>query len=88
MKTLIIENQFRKDLKSIRKRGVDLSKLETLIPLLQNDEPIPPRHRPHKLAGEWKGVWECHVLPDLLLIYDFDAETLSLIRLGSHADLF
>ena len=51
---------------------------------------IPPTMRPHKLSGNYKGCWECHILPDLLLIweqYEVEKEIL-LIRVGSHSELF
>lgn len=88
MKALIIENSFRRDLKLYRKRGVKLDTLEQIITLLRDDQPLSPKHRPHKLQGEWRHVWECHVGPDFLLLYQFDDTTVTLIRLGSHSDLF
>ena len=53
-----------------------------------NDQPLPPRRRDHELSGEWGGYRECHVKPDLLLIYRKpDAETLWLAWLGSHSEI-
>ena len=48
------------------------------------------KHRPHKLRGEYSGYWECHVKPDLLLIWSENSEILllELIRTGTHSDLF
>ena len=55
---------------------------------LANDEPLARRQRDHGLSGEWADHRECHVRPDLLLIYQKpDADTLLLVRLGSHAEL-
>jgi mRNA interferase YafQ len=46
-------------------------------------------HRDHDLSGDWAGYRECHIKPDLLLIYrKSDADTLRLARLGSHSELF
>ena len=63
-----------------------------LLPVLlalANDDPLEPRHRDHELSGDWQGYRECHVKPDLLLIYrKTDAETVRLARLGSHSELF
>lgn len=65
---------------------------DDLIPVLEaltNDRPLEPRHRDHDLSGDWAGYRECHVKPDLLLIYRKpDAVTLRLARLGSHSQLF
>jgi len=50
---------------------------------------LEPRHRDHDLTGDWAGYRECHIKPDLLLIYRKpDSETLWLARLGSHGELF
>jgi mRNA interferase YafQ len=50
---------------------------------------LEPRHRDHDLSGDWAGYRECHIKPDLLLIYRKpDTVTLRLARLGSHSELF
>lgn len=53
------------------------------------DQPLDARHRDHDLSGDWAGYRECHVKPDLLLIYrKSDSDALRLARLGSHSELF
>jgi mRNA interferase YafQ len=55
---------------------------------LANDEPLPESLRDHALGGEWKDHRDCHVKPDLVLIYiKPDADTLQRVRLGSHSEL-
>jgi mRNA interferase YafQ len=81
-------NAFRKDLKRIRKRGLDLEKLKTIVRLLAMQEPLPARNRDHNLTGDWVAHRECHIEPDWLLIYRIDEESLVLERTGSHSDLF
>jgi len=62
--------------------------LLTVAGLLAADESLPARFRDHALTGDWVGYPECHLKPDLLLIYDKpDDKTLVLRRLGSHSDL-
>jgi len=56
--------------------------------MLAVDGELPAGYRAHKLSGEWKGVWECHIEPDWLLIYEVTANELVLIRTGTHRDLF
>jgi len=85
-------NAFRRDFKRVR-RGQHRRDLETLIPffvaLLAEDQPLPARNHDHALGGEWQDYRECHLKPDLLLIYRKpDAEVLQLVRLGSHSELF
>jgi mRNA interferase YafQ len=82
-------NVFRRDFKR-EKRGQHRSDLDAAltftVSLLVEDKPLPERNRDHPLAGEYR---ECHLKPDLLLIYRKpDAEVLQLIRLGSHGELF
>jgi len=62
----------------------------TAVNTLARGEALAPRYRNHKLAGEFFGCFECHLQPDLLLIYliDREAQVLQLVRVGSHAELF
>lgn len=63
--------------------------LEEIIGLLVLDKPLPIRCRDHALSGNWKNHRECHVKPDLLLIYQKRGkDLLYLVRLGSHSELF
>lgn len=82
----------RRDFKRERagKHGKRLTTLLTHVVMsLANDEPLPPASRDHPLSGAWSDHRECHMKPDLLLIYRKpDACTLQLVRLGSHSELF
>jgi len=85
-------NAFRRDFKR-ESRGRHRHELETAltvaISLLADDKPLPERNHDHALAGDWQDHRECHVKPDLLLIYRKpDAKALQLVRLGSHSELF
>lgn len=71
------------------KRGASVTKLNSILSLLMNNEQLPARSRPHFLSGEWKGFSECHIEPDWLLIFDLEnPEVVALHRTGTHADLF
>ena len=62
--------------------------LNLLVDQLADDLQLQPRHRDHSLSGQWKSHRDCHVKPDLVLIYmKPDSETLVLQRLGSHSEL-
>ena len=80
--------QFKKDVKRIKRSGKDMQKLLRVIDLLMSQTPLPDRCRPHKLTGDYKDWWECHIEPDWLLVYKADAQRLKLARTGSHSDLF
>ena len=90
MLDLVTTTQFRKDLKLIRKRGYDLSKLDDVLQTLLAEEPLQEKHRDHDLTGDYRGFRECHIEPDWLMVYAVDKGKLILTasRTGTHSDLF
>ena len=90
-KTTIWTVRFKRDFKrEFKTYGKDLDiMLIDVLAFLIFDALLPAKYQDHKLTGEWGGLRECHLKPDLLLIYEkLDTETLRLARLGSHAELF
>lgn len=91
MRTIERTGQFKRDYKREVKgvhRGTLDADLVAIVTALVNDRPLDARHRDHALTGDWKDHRDCHVKPDLVLIYRKpDASTLQLVRLGSHAQL-
>ena len=83
-------SRFKKDLKQVKKQGKDIDKLFEIIEKIANDEVLDEKYRDHSLIGNYKGTRECHIEPDFLLIYEKidDILVLSLVRTGSHSDLF
>jgi mRNA interferase YafQ len=62
--------------------------LMEVVNLLAADRPMPRRNADHPLSGEWKDFRDCHLRPDLILIYRKpDDASLELVRLGSHSEL-
>jgi mRNA interferase YafQ len=92
MRTIERSSAFKRDYKreAKGKHRVTLdADLMAVLAALANDQPLEDRHRDHELSGNWAGYRECHVKPDLLLIYrGTDSNTLRLARLGSHSELF
>ena len=81
--------QFKKDFKKIRKPPIDdLKIIFNIIAFLENRELLDTKYRDHDLQGNYKGFRECHIKPDLLLIYKQTVSELSLARIGSHSELF
>lgn len=82
--------QFKKDYKLAIKRGRDINLLDEIIRLLAKGEPLPEKNRDHTLSGNWAGHRECHIQSDWLLVYhvENDVLVLTLVRTGSHSDLF
>lgn len=90
MYSLEATHQYLKDLKLARKRSLDENKLNEIIKLLIDGKTLPARYHDHKLKGNFKGLNECHISPDWLLIYEKNTtiKLITLIRTGTHADLF
>lgn len=88
MRTLVYSGQFKRDVKMVKKRGKDMSKLKDLIKLLINDQPLDYHYKDHQLTGNWNGFRDAHIEPDWLLIYKIDDEELRFERTGRHTDLF
>lgn len=90
MLDLVLTNQFKKDLKRIRKRGYKIQLLDEVLKNLQNEIPLDEKYRDHALIGDYIEFRECHILPDWLLIYAIDHGQLILTasRAGTHSDLF
>lgn len=80
---------FRKNLKKYRHKKLVLKELKTVVELLVNESPIPPKYRDHELKGNYKGVRELHLKPDDLLLYVKVLHgKVTLLAIGSHAELF
>lgn len=88
MRLIRYTTQFKKDIKRIRKRGKDFSKLKVVIDKLIAGEALAAKYKDHALVGNFRGARDCHIEPDWLLIYEIDDEELILVRTGSHSDLF
>ena len=91
MRTIERTGQFKRDYKR-EARGQHRASLDaSLVPLLMalaKDQPLEPRYHDHPLSGEWTDHRDCHVKPDLVLIYQKpDDDILRLVRLGSHAEI-
>lgn len=89
MKELRYTRQFKKDLKRFLNQPKKLKALMEVLDKLRNDIPLPQKCRAHVLKGEYAGCLECHIESDFLLIWiDEETNTLALLRLGSHSELF
>ena len=88
MRRIRQQQPFLNDFKRLKRRGKDAADLFAVVELLVEDGELPAAYRPHQLSGEWKGLWECHIEADWLLIYEVSANEVLLIRTGTHRDLF
>jgi mRNA interferase YafQ len=81
-------NRFEKDLKRMQKRGKDIAKFKTVALKLMAGKVLEPRYCDPLLVGNFANRRDCHIEPDWLLIYRFEADKVIFERTGSHADLF
>ncbi|MDR2147112.1 MAG: type II toxin-antitoxin system YafQ family toxin [Tannerella sp.] len=89
MKKIIATTKFRKDYKRYRNQPDKIAKLHAVVKMLEEGKQISLYLKPHQLTGEYKGCLECHIENDLLLIWmDYPTNTISLIRFGTHSELF
>jgi mRNA interferase YafQ len=79
---------FKREMRGQHRRDIE-DLLRSLITLLAEDRLLPAKKRDHALTGEWDDFRECHLKPDLLLIYRRIAgDVLQVVRMGSHSELF
>ncbi|HEY4513851.1 MAG TPA: type II toxin-antitoxin system YafQ family toxin [Candidatus Paceibacterota bacterium] len=88
MRKVFERRSFHADFLRQEKRGKDFSKLDLVVTKLAETGRVAASRRPHKLSGDYEGLWECHIESDWLLIYDISDRELMLARTGSHDDLF
>lgn len=83
-------NSFKRSFKKYLKRGLDSHVFEAALRILVEKGSLPQNYKPHKLSGKYRGLWECHLQSDWLLIWsqDDDKLILQLIDTGTHSDLF
>lgn len=87
---LVLSGKFKKGLKAAKKRGLDIALLDSIVDKLLQGIPLDAKYKDHPLKGNWDGFRECYIQPDWLLIYliEDDILTLTLVDMGTHADLF
>lgn len=90
MYSLEFTRQYLRDLKLSRKRNLDEGKLNQVIKILISGDKLPEQYKDLSLTGTFKGLNECHISPDWLLVYSKNKtiKLITLIRTGTHSDLF
>lgn len=82
------KKDFKRELRDSRNKSLEVE-LATFLNFLKEGAPLPQKFQEHQLTGNYRGHFEAHLKPDLLVIYKVDLELgIILIRLGSHSDLF
>jgi mRNA interferase YafQ len=81
-------HQFQKDLKLMIRRGKPVEKFKEAANRLIAESALDARFRNHKLSGNFRDRWECHLEPDWLLVYKLSGNEIIFERTGTHSDLF
>jgi mRNA interferase YafQ len=81
-------SQFKRDVNLAKKRGKNMTLLKKVMEALAAEDKFDPKHRDHKLSGNYKDHRECHIQPDWLLIYRILKQHIYFERTGTHSDLF
>lgn len=79
---------FKTDFKKYQHKQEIIDSLHKVLASLANGEELPIKCRDHALTGNYKGSRECHVKPDVLLVYHVKGNSLIIERIGSHSELF
>ena len=89
MLSLKYSTLFKKDFKKVARLPIPvIVEVGLVIKMLQLGEALPEKYVDHPLSGDWNNYRDCHVKPDLVLIYKVDSTSLKLARIGSHSELF
>ena len=90
MYQILFTNKMKRDVRLMKKRGKDISKLSDILNKLANGDTLAYKHKDHQLSGDMSDFRECHIEPDWLLVYRIEKDKLVLIAIqtGSHSDLF
>lgn len=87
-RTTRFRRDYKRELKGPHASDLNAS-MRAVLEFLIEDAALPARYRDHALVADWRGYRECHIKPDLLLIYEKQGtDLLLLVRLGSHSELF
>ena len=83
-------SNFKKAYKRCKKRGLDMLLLKEVIRILSEEGKLPPTYHAHTLQGKYKDLWDCHIQPDWLLVWEQNDKEFILYFLstGTHSDLF
>lgn len=80
--------RFKKDLKKFQHKKEVIQEFNEVLKLLLQGVKLPGKFKDHELSGNYVNYRECHVKPDVLLVYRIENNELYLYRLGSHSELF
>lgn len=81
-------SRFKKDLKKYENKKTVIKEFSVILSILLSGKKLPEKYKDHDLSGNYVNYRECHIKPDILLIYRTSRQLLYLYRIGSHSELF
>jgi mRNA interferase YafQ len=88
MLTLRIKNSYKKDVRKLHLNQKTEEIVRDIVLRLMKGEILEKKYNNHELKGKWIGSFDCHILPDLVLVYQLTKTEVILVRLGNHSELF
>jgi len=85
---LLFTNQFKKDYKKAIKRNLEIEKIHIAFQTLEKTGTLPSKYKTHLLKGNYHFHYEAHINPDWLIIWHKQGNDITLVRTGSHSDIF
>lgn len=86
-KNIVMSTKYKKDIKAYKHNKVINTELRNVLDLLMNNQTLPEKYRDHDLHGNYSGCRDCHIKPNVILIYEIHDDYIGLIRFGSHNKL-
>lgn len=80
--------QFKKNYKKVERSDKYPARLREVVEKLKEGKPLDRSFNDHQLKGAYRDCRECHLTPDILLVYRVESNELVLVRTGSHSELF
>lgn len=84
-------NQYDRSFKKLVFSGkIYREEIESVVEIIVSGEKLPVKFKDHKLKGDLAYFRECHIKPDVLLVYKIEKKEiiLVLVNIGTHNDLF
>ena len=81
-------DEYEREFKRLKQQGKETRDLLAVVEILASEDALPPAYQDHALHGEWASHRECHIEGNWLLIYKVEGSTLTLVRTGTHTELF
>lgn len=84
---IVYSSKFKKDFKQYKNNVTINKELDIVVSLLIEKKPLPAKYKDHALKGDYKGCRDCHLKPNVVLIYEPGKDYIGLIRIGTHNKL-